>query len=225
MGAAEKYLLEELTEDQRSQYEEHFFDCRECAADVESGAAFVDNAKAVFSEPQNERVRVAVAEKPAPGWRALFWPVPAGAAAALALLLGGPAAYLAFHELPRLRSALAAAEALQPVSWHFLSVARSEGETVEVTRGTRMVGLTLSRSSGRTFPHYRCEVTEAGGRSVLSSVVPAPPAGDELRILIPVSRLGPGRYVLVLAGLESPSGSSVAPDHARYPFTLELEEE
>ena len=28
MGAAEKYLLNELTEEERSQYEEHFFDCR-----------------------------------------------------------------------------------------------------------------------------------------------------------------------------------------------------
>ena len=39
--AAEKYLLGELAPELREQFEEHFFDCQECALDVRAGAALV----------------------------------------------------------------------------------------------------------------------------------------------------------------------------------------
>ncbi len=32
--ASEKYLLDELSDEARDSFEEHFFDCRVCAADV-----------------------------------------------------------------------------------------------------------------------------------------------------------------------------------------------
>ena len=49
--AAEKYLLGELTPELREQFEEHFFDCQECALDVRAGAALVEHSKVVLSEP------------------------------------------------------------------------------------------------------------------------------------------------------------------------------
>jgi anti-sigma factor RsiW len=45
LQAAERYVLGELTKDLRDEYEEHYFDCAECAADVKATAAFVDNLK------------------------------------------------------------------------------------------------------------------------------------------------------------------------------------
>ena len=44
--AAERYLLNELTPEAREAFEEHFFDCPECAMDLRAAAAFVDEAKA-----------------------------------------------------------------------------------------------------------------------------------------------------------------------------------
>src|SRR5271165_358544 len=41
----EKYLLDELTPELRDAFEEHMFDCPECAYDVRAGAAFVDESK------------------------------------------------------------------------------------------------------------------------------------------------------------------------------------
>ena len=32
--AVEKYLLQELAGEERDQFEEHFFDCQECATDL-----------------------------------------------------------------------------------------------------------------------------------------------------------------------------------------------
>lgn len=225
MGAAEKYLLDELTEEQRSQYEEHVFDCRECAEDVTSGAVFVANAKKVLSEPKAERVKVPGDERPRPGWRALFWPVPAGAAAGIALLFGGPAAYLALHELPRLRGELAQAEAIQAAPQYFITVSRSELPVVTASKTTRMVALTLSRGSEWSHPYYWCELVGPAGNVLFSADLKAPARGSELELLLPVTGLEPGSHSLALHGLDRPSGSVAARDFARYSFKLEREQE
>jgi len=46
--AAEKYVLGELPKPLRDEFEQHFFDCQECALDVKAAAGFVDNARAVL---------------------------------------------------------------------------------------------------------------------------------------------------------------------------------
>src|ERR1700677_3945296 len=43
--AAERYLLNELTPEAREAFEEHVFDCPDCALDLRAAAAFVDEAK------------------------------------------------------------------------------------------------------------------------------------------------------------------------------------
>jgi anti-sigma factor RsiW len=50
--ASERYLLGELSPEQRDAYEEHLFDCTECASDAMLGAAFVDRAKAILPTMQ-----------------------------------------------------------------------------------------------------------------------------------------------------------------------------
>lgn len=50
--ASERYLLGELSPEQRDAYEEHLFDCTECASDAMLGAAFIDRAKAVLPTMQ-----------------------------------------------------------------------------------------------------------------------------------------------------------------------------
>jgi hypothetical protein len=228
---AEKYALGQMSEQERDRFEEHFFDCSECADEVKAAFVFLDNAQeAVRSERSAADRGRSTRPDPLPWWAGLksfFLPIPMGAAATLALLLGGPAAYLAFHRVPELERELATAQALQPVSWHFLTVSRSERQVVRVSKSTRMMGLTLSRSYTTGHRYYRCAVrdVDGAGRALMSEVLPAPAGGDELQVLIPVSRLRPGSYLLALDGLDSPSGGVVAPDLARYAFTLEHEEE
>ncbi len=50
--AVEQYLLGELSETQRDEFEHHFFDCPECAEGVVTAAILVANARAVFREPR-----------------------------------------------------------------------------------------------------------------------------------------------------------------------------
>ena len=44
-GAIEKYLLDEISQPEREEFEMHFFDCRECAEEMRTTAAFLAGAK------------------------------------------------------------------------------------------------------------------------------------------------------------------------------------
>ncbi len=50
--AAEKYLLREFDDKLREAFEEHFFDCSECAADLRAGATFLDVLKRLLGASQ-----------------------------------------------------------------------------------------------------------------------------------------------------------------------------
>lgn len=222
-GAAERYVLGELTEQLALEYEEHFFDCRECAEEVKTAAAFADNAPHAFR-----------AEKPAAVTRGatverrtrlrLFWPLPAGAAAAV-LLAAGAAVYQAFVVVPSLRRQVAQDGALQAAPWFFLSVSRAEPQVLTLPAGQRMVGLTLSRSSERSAPYYRCQVLDSAGRVVESAVVAGPGEGEELQVLLPAARLQPGSHALELAPLQSPGGAPSEQGLVRYQFEVRRQED
>src|SRR5438105_1537098 len=54
--SAERYVLGELTEPEREDYEEHFFDCPQCAEEVKCASEFVQGARQVFARDQREAV-------------------------------------------------------------------------------------------------------------------------------------------------------------------------
>lgn len=46
----ERYLLDELDPYERAEFEEHFFECRLCALDVQAGALFVVQSRVALAE-------------------------------------------------------------------------------------------------------------------------------------------------------------------------------
>src|SRR5437868_7162837 len=102
LKTTERYLMQELDPEQLEQFEEHFFDCPECALDVRATAKFLQQSKHVLSEPENAPSRVPASPSRKP-WLAWFRPaftVPA--LAALLAIIG----YQTFITVPRLQSAL-----------------------------------------------------------------------------------------------------------------------
>ena len=80
--AAEKYFLGELAGAEREAFEEHFFDCQDCAADVKTTAILIDNVR--------ETLRTSTKKSPSREARTigfLSWWRPAYSFAAIALLL------------------------------------------------------------------------------------------------------------------------------------------
>jgi hypothetical protein len=223
--AAERYLLGDMTEADRERYEEHFFSCADCADDVRQTARFLEDARGILvpapaAAPRPAGVAV-LRPRAARPVRSLFWPLPAGAAAAAALL-AVLAGYQAIH-VAGLRRELSAERQLQALPATFLSISRSETPTVQVSKGQRKVALKFSQSFERAFPFFRCEIRDAAGRIVASAVLESPPAGDELQVLIPSDVLTPGTHTVAITGLESAAAVTSPHEPAHYQFMLRRE--
>jgi hypothetical protein len=211
--AVERYLLDELSPVERSEFEEHYFDCTECAAEVEAAAVFAANARAVFSEE---------AGRPAPvhsWWPEWLRPAYAlGAVAAVLLLL---VAYDEFLRIPGLKRELAQISAPRAYPAFFLKpVARGDEQVLVAPKTATLIGLNLDIPPGGAYSVYECEIRRGAGDPGFSIPVAAPaPPGSPLNVLIPMSRLRPGPYTLTLRGGNT---GPAAPELSRFGFTIEL---
>lgn len=220
---AESYVLDELSEEERAEFEEHFFTCPECAEDVRSLATLIGDIRNALGKPPMGRRLTGATRR----LRLLILPI----AAATVMMLCA-AIYQAVVTVPQLRQDLARAQALQATSLRFLTVARSDQAEIRVGAQQRMIGLTLSPTGYESPTRYRVDVRDAEGAQLLSSFVAAPAAGDELQLLLPVSALESGRYAIELTGIDpraARSGQEVdertaPPEVTRYLFTLIREE-
>lgn len=203
--AAERYLLDELPSDVREAFEEHLFDCPECALDLRAGAAFVEVAKTQLPGMTDSPVPSRFHELKAKNEWWLFWRRPAFAAPAFASLL----LVLGYQNLvtyPRLRAA-----ASQPrlVPW-----AQLRGDM----RGGAPLSITADRQHGVAFPidlpaqlseasyaSYSIDVYDPQGKPVFSSVVLAPSESEDtpqrLGLVIPGAMLRNGVYTVAVSGV------------------------
>src|SRR5688572_13963580 len=55
-NAAERYLLEEMSAVERDAFEEHYFDCSECAVDVGDGARMMAAGREILREPAAKKI-------------------------------------------------------------------------------------------------------------------------------------------------------------------------
>jgi Putative zinc-finger len=222
LNAAEKYLLGELSAELRDQYEDHFFDCKECAQDVRGGAAFVDNARDLWSAKADPEVIVRP-EKAVGGWWSGFLR-PSFAAPALALLLL-VAAYQNAITIPRLKSEVSQVATPQTLpSFSLITLASRGGDRLTIIVPVeKPFSLFVDIPPKGQFSSYLCEFQNDSGKYEFSVSVSPEEAKQTVQLLVPPGRLSPGSHVLVLYGLGSPG--QAATDRiglARIPFTLEL---
>jgi hypothetical protein len=209
--AADRYLLDELSAAERSEFEEHFFGCPECAAEVEAGAAFAANARAVLAEAgyYNERRKL----------RLEWWRRPAfltALAAALILVI----AYQEVFRISRLRREFERVAAPRAYPAFFLRpVARGDDQVIVVSKDAPFVGLSLDIPPGAERESYVCDIrTGSTLGAVISIPAPAPPSpGAPINILIPASRLRSGSYTLVLRGQ---NGGGAPAELGRFGFII-----
>src|SRR5262252_5269488 len=99
--ALERYLLDEMADQERDAFEEHFFSCAECAEDARAGGAMRDAVAAGMATAAAAKMSPAarLLTMPAPRRRLSSIVVPWAAAASLALVAG----YQAFIAVPALR--------------------------------------------------------------------------------------------------------------------------
>ncbi|MGH9696283.1 MAG: zf-HC2 domain-containing protein [Bryobacteraceae bacterium] len=198
--AVDKYLLNELTEAERLEFEEHYFDCQTCADQLKYNAIVVDNLKQVLLEEQREtsEQRVSAAAKPAAGWLSWLRPatfIPAFATLVLALVVG----YQNFIYIP----GLTRPQALETVP--IPSAARDSGPVVAVDRRLPMFNLSFDVDSQQAYPSYTCDFQGEGKGSILEvDSGPRKVASFTLDLLLPSKQFPPGRYVMILRPASQP---------------------
>lgn len=195
----EKYVLGELPEDLRDQFEEHYFDCRECATDVRALATFMTASRMALEESVPEEPPVPARPPKGPGWFA--WLRPVIAVPAIAAL----AAVLVFQNvvtIPGLKSQLGSAGQGQVYesSYRLMGATRGEGLSNIVIHPNESFVLDFDFTPSHNFSSYRGSLLERSGNTVLSFGITGEKANKELHIFIPGDKVRPGSYELVIVG-------------------------
>jgi putative zinc finger protein len=197
---AEKYLLGELSGSERAAFEQHFFECEECAEEVRLGHQLRENAKSVFDDEAPPAARHA---RPSKGRAWLSWMRPAAmvpAAACLAIV--AIAGYQNVVELPALHARIADLE--RPVVVQSAMVlppsSRASAPSIPVSASARFLQLSLAIDGVRPAERYECELRTDSGTAILKIAIPRLDPDANLTLLIPAAKVPAGYYKVVLLG-------------------------
>lgn len=220
LGAVERYLLGELSPEQREEFEEHFFGCIACAQEVRAGAAFVDGARDILgSEKDHTPARVTPKEPSSSWWAALLRPAILAPAMALLLLF---AVYQNIVVIPGLSKALSESNTPQTIQSFSLATANSRaGGTLSLTVAqNKPFTLFVDVPTDNQSDFYTCDLETESGTLIVSSKVSTGEAKETVQMLIPSGRLTAGKYVLVVRGHRT-TPISIS-EVTRYSFTLDF---
>lgn len=221
--AAERYLLNELTPEARDAFEEHMFDCPECALDVRSGAAFIGEAKAQlpdFSVGSPAAKITSMPRKQSKDW--FSWLRPAFAVPVLAALLI-VVGYQNLVMLPALHQATD-----QP---HFVQVAplvgATRGDTHQTIAADAKNGIALpievSADLVGDYSSFSFDLTDPKGKAVTGKMQLAgreQGSGEgQFSVVLPPGALQNGTYTLVVSGIDAKGAQTPV---ARYVFDIAL---
>jgi hypothetical protein len=239
LEAAEKYVLGELPQDQRDAYEEHYFDCAECALDIKALATFADTARELAGA-ERDKARAAT-EEPVPSfWARLFQPAFAAPAYAMAMALLLIVGYQNIVSLPKAKESASnaaagafAASFTAPAAALRGSVAGMRGgddpdgtaakETKVVVGPNESFAVEFDFTPARTFERYICQLQDEHGVSLLQTTIAGSATNQSLHPVIPGGVPHPGKYALVFAGDPASSGQfSNENEVLRLPFVVEF---
>src|SRR5437762_3931381 len=197
----ERYLLNELDPKARDEFEEHFFNCADCASDVHTASLFIENSKVVLAEKPIERP-VLVPDPPKLGW--LAWLRPAFAAPALAALLV-IVGYQNMVTYPQMTKALNSPEILQ---WGSVNIGTYGASGQEITTAPGKGFLVFVRIPPQTgYSQRSVDLYNPAGKLEWSLTIPAVAAQDQWPVAVPGKERQPGTYTLVVRGTTA-SGAS-----------------
>ena len=205
LRAAEKYISGELPEDLRDQFEEHYFDCVECANDLKALAIFATASRMVLEEEVVAKVppRLPAAERT--GWFA--WLRPLVAVPAIAAL----AAVVVFQNtvtIPALKQRSATLPVAQAYGSSFRLQGTTRGENISTVsiRPNESLALDFDFIPSQSFPSYVGGLLDEAGASVLTFHLPADLENKEVHLAVPAGLLRAGKYSLVLNGVRDAEG-------------------
>jgi hypothetical protein len=223
MRATERYTLGELPADEREAYEEHFFDCAECAMDIQAMSAFGENARELFA---SEPPKVAPAPVWKPGrdtgrgwWGRILRPVVAVPVFAALLLVVG---YQTMRVSPQ---SGVATQAVRSFSLNGAESRGAAGARISVRTGESFtVFFDIPPSGDKMFTAYRCELKNAAGQMLRQVSVTAEQANKSVELLLPAGMMHAGGYSVVIAGERQQDGQLREEPVTQLDFEVSLEQ-
>lgn len=208
--ATERYLLDELDPELRDQFEEHLFDCQDCAVDVRAAAMFVEQSKVILAEPAPHSAvqeRTAVPRKAS--WFA--WLRPAFAVPVFAVLLA-VIAYQNFVTYPKLT---AAANQPQVGPWASVNVSTRGAATIAIkTHPQEGFGLLVNLPPESGFASYVVDLYNPAGKLEWSGPLSVTSGDEGQQIYIPGRDRSPGTYTLAVRGINAAGESKEISRHS-----------
>ncbi|HEX7155088.1 MAG TPA: zf-HC2 domain-containing protein [Thermoanaerobaculia bacterium] len=190
--AAERYLLNELSPQERDAFEEHYFDCPVCAEAVTNGVTLIESGRSVVREQS---------AAPAANVTRLRWTarLSTAAAAVLALFLGIQMLAPRTEQMAAPGSDRLAISVVEP---HDLRLTRSEGDARILQPEGTPLQVQVEDPQGR-FPRYmvelrrkdapvsnRLELTKQQAQQATYVHLGQPPAGDYEVVILGVPEVG-----------------------------------
>lgn len=220
LRAVVKYVLGELPQTERDSFEEHYFDCGECALDVRSAAAFADNARNVLSQEARQAV---LQDTAAAGrrWPAWFKPIVALPALAVLLMALG---YQSLVSVPHWKNAAMRASAPRVLPMHSLIAANSRGVNSQamLVRAGEPFGLYLDVPAEPAYTSYGLRLEDPDGKTKMLRAVSYSEA--QKTVVVEFTPAKPGAYKIVVLGFrEQLSDPTQAPVLATMRFEVEVE--
>ena len=226
LQAVEKYLLGELTPDLRLQFEEHYFDCPECATGVKALGTFVTASRLVLSEEERAREvspHAAWAERP--GW--FNWLQPVISLPAIMAL----AAIVVFQMTVAIRSArkqatVQTAAEVYDSSYHLQGTTRGAEATKITVRPDESFALDFDFIPTRIFPNYKGSLLDSSGQAVLVFGLKGDQSNKEVHLVVPSGKVHAGSFDLVVVGDSGASNQDPKDSEVqRLPFVVVSEPE
>ena len=219
LQAVEKYVLGEMSVELRDQFEEHYFDCSECARDVRALTTFVKASREILRESASTAKEEPVGQRERRGWFA--WLRPAIALPAMAAL----ALVIVFQNLvtiPGLREQNREVGRAQVFgsSYHLQGATRGESASTVAVGPNESFALDFDFTPATAYPGYIGRLVDSKGSTALSFTVKGELANTELHVVVPGGKVQPGEYELVISGEGGNSSGSGSPDVQRIPFRV-----
>jgi anti-sigma factor RsiW len=209
MMAAERYLLNELSPEQKDAFEEHVFECQECALDLRAGAAFINEAKNQLPGIASQHAPSATAEtghlqRRGNKKRWFFLWQPAFAVPVFAAMLA-VIAYQNFSIIPSLRRSATEPRILQSNAIH--AGTRGDAHTAVVADRSQGLSLSIELPQSSVYSSFSFELHDANGKQLWTQSLSAStldvPSGRVVTLVIPGSGLKSTSYSLAIFGVTS----------------------
>ena len=188
---AEKYLLNELSPDEREEFEEHYFECIECARDLRAGVAFLEQSKAILpSEGSTRAIEPSTQRAEKRGWLNSFFR-PAFSIPVMALMLAVIGySFMGPRAKPQLLSAVFVNVGSRGGNVPFAKVHAQDSFLVRV-----------SVPPASNYSSYLIDIYSPSGRVVGSLKIPASPEDDTYFLEIPPGHHDQGSYTVAVRAI------------------------